>query len=222
MSKSLSFPPLWESRPYLLLESPRPLLSPLGPALLINLPRNWLSQYPIQKFITKTWCQCASVSSVAQSCLTLCDPMDCSTPGSSVHHQLLEFIQAHVHRVGAAIQPSHPLSSPSPPTFSLSQDQGLFKWVSSSYQVAKVLEFQLQHQSFQWIFRTDFLQDVLVGSPCSPRDSQESSPTPQFESINSLARQWAYLLCFLLGLLQFQVFVQIFNPFWVDFVYGRR
>ena len=86
-----------------------------------------------------------------------------------------------------AIQPSHPLSSPSPSAFNISQHQDLFKWVSSSHQVAKVLELQLQHQSFQWIFRTDFLQDRLVGSPCSPRDSQESSPTPQFKSINALA-----------------------------------
>ena len=79
------------------------------------------------------------------------------------------------------------LLSPSPSAFNLSQHQGLFKWVSSSHQVAKVLEFQLQHQSFQWIFRTDFLLNGLVGSPCSPRDSQESSPTPQFKSINSFA-----------------------------------
>ena len=83
-------------------------------------------------------------------------------------------------------QPSHPLASPSPPALNLSQHQGLLKWVSSSHQVAKVLEFQLQHQSFQWIFRTDFLSGGLVGSPCSPRDSQESSPTPRFKSINSL------------------------------------
>ena len=88
-------------------------------------------------------------SSVAQSCLTLCNPMDHSTPGFPVHHQLLEFTQTHVHRVGDAIQSSHPLSSPSPPALNLSQHQGLFKWVSSSHQVAKVLEFQLQHQSFQ-------------------------------------------------------------------------
>ena len=85
------------------------------------------------------------------------------------------------------IQPSHPLPSPSPPDLNLSQHQGLFKWVSSSHQVAKVLEFQLQHQSFQWTSRTDLLYDGLVGSPCSPRDSQESSPTPQFKSINSSA-----------------------------------
>ena len=117
----------------------------------------------------------------------LCDPMDCSTPGLPVHHQLLEFTKTHVHWVGDAIQPSHPLSSPSPRALNLSQHQGLFQWVSSSYQVAKVLEFQLQHQSFQWTLRTDFLSDGLVGSPCSPRDSQESSPTPQFKSINSSA-----------------------------------
>ena len=80
------------------------------------------------------------------------------------------------HWVGDTIQPSHPLLSPSSPAFNLSQHQGLFKWVSSSHQVAKVLDFQLQYQSFQWIFRTDFLSDGLVGSPCSPRDSQEFSP----------------------------------------------
>ena len=96
-------------------------------------------------------------SSVTQSCPTLCDPRDCITPGLPVHHQLPEFIQTHVHWDGDAIQPSHPLSSPCPPTFKLSQYQGLFQWVSSSHQVAKVLEFQLQHQSFQWIFRTDFV-----------------------------------------------------------------
>ena len=84
-------------------------------------------------------------SAVTQSCLILCDPMDCSTPGLPVHHQLPELTQTHVHWVGDAIQPSHPLSSPSPPAFNLSQHQGLFKWVSSLYQVAKVFEFQLQH-----------------------------------------------------------------------------
>ena len=96
-------------------------------------------------------------SSVAQLCQTLCNSRDCSTPGLLVHHQLLELAQIYVHPVGDVIQPSHPLSSPSPPTFNLSQHQGLFQWVSSSHQVAKVLELQLQHQSFQWIFRTDFL-----------------------------------------------------------------
>ena len=96
-------------------------------------------------------------SSVAQLCLTLCDPMDCSTPGLPVHHQLPEFTQIHVRWVSDAIQPSRPLSSPSSSTFNLSQHQGLFQWVSSSHQVAKVPEFQLQHQSFQWIRRTDLL-----------------------------------------------------------------
>ena len=87
------------------------------------------------------------ISSVTQSCPTLCDLMDCSTPGFSVHYQLLELTQTHDHRFSDAIQPSHPLSSPSPPALNLSQHWGLFKWVSSSYQVAKVLEFQLQHLS---------------------------------------------------------------------------
>ena len=83
-----------------------------------------------------------TVSSVTQSCPTLCDPMDFSTPGFPVHHQIPELTQTHVHRVSDAIQPSHPLSSPSLPIFSLAQHQGLFQWVSSSHQVAKVLEFQ--------------------------------------------------------------------------------
>ena len=102
-------------------------------------------------------CAAVQFSSVAQSCPTLCDPMDCSTPGLPVHHQLLEFTQTHVHWVGDAIQPSHPLLSPSPPAFNLSQQKGIFQGVSSLHQVAKVLEFQLQHQSFQRIFKTDFL-----------------------------------------------------------------
>ena len=103
-----------------------------------------------------------------------------------VHHQLPESTQTHVHRVGDAIQSSRPLPSPSP-ALSLSQHHGLFKSVSSSHQVAKVLEFQLQHQSFQRTPRTHLLQNGLVGSPCSPRDSQESSLTIQFKSINSSA-----------------------------------
>ena len=84
-------------------------------------------------------------SSVAQSCPTLCDPVNHSMPSLPVHHQLPESTQTHVHWVGDAIQPSHPLSSPSPPALNLSQHQGLFKWVSSSHQVAKILEFQLRH-----------------------------------------------------------------------------
>ena len=127
------------------------------------------------------------IRSVAQSCPNLCDPMNHSTPGLPVHHQLPEFTQTHVHRVGDAIQPSHPLSSPSPLAPNPSQHQSLFQWVNSSHKVAKVLEFQLQHQSFQRNPRADFLQNGLVGSPCSPRDSQESSPAPQFKSIHSSA-----------------------------------
>ena len=109
------------------------------------------------KTLLGTWTHVTGTqfSSVAQSCL--CNPMDCNTPGLPAHHQLPEFTQTHVHWIRDAIQPSHPLSSPSPPAFSLSQHQDLFRWVSSSHQVAKVLEFQLQQQSFRWIFRTDFL-----------------------------------------------------------------
>ena len=100
--------------------------------------------------------QCYIIGSVTQSCPTLCDPMDCSTPGFPVHHQLLEFIPTHVHLVDDAIQPSHPLLPPSP-AFNPSQHQVLFQRVSYSHQVAKVLEFQL-NQSFQRIFRIDFLR----------------------------------------------------------------
>ena len=128
-----------------------------------------------------------SFCSVAQWCLTLCDPMDGSTPGFPVLHHLPELAQTHDYCDSDAIQPSSPLSSPSPPAFNLFQPQRLFQWVCSAHQVAKVLKLQLQHQSFQWIFRVDFLQDWLVWSPCSPRDSQESSPTPEFKSINSSA-----------------------------------
>ena len=126
-------------------------------------------------------------SSVAQSCLTLCKPMNRSTPGLPVHHQLPEFTQTHIHRVSDAIQPSHPLSSLFPPAPNPSQHQSLFQWANSLHKVAKVLEFQLQHHSSQRTPRADLLQNGLVGSPCSPRDSQESSPTPQFKSINSSA-----------------------------------
>ena len=138
------------------------------------------------------WRYSVQFSSVSQSCLTLCDPMNRSTPGLHVHHQLPESTQTHVHWVGDAIQPSHPLSAPSPPAPNPSQHQSLFQWVNSLHEVAKGLEFQAQHQSFHWTPRTDFLYDVLVGSPCSPRDSQESSPIPQFKSINSSALSFLY------------------------------
>ena len=118
-----------------------------------------------------------------------CDPIDCRTPGFPVLHYLPELAQTHVHWVSDAIQPS---SSVIPFSFNFSQHQGLFQWVGSSHQVTKVLALQLQHQSFQWIFRTDFLQDWLVWSLRSPRDSQESSPTPHFKSINPLALSLLY------------------------------
>ena len=143
-------------------------------------------------WIPKMFIVSVQFSSVTQSCLTLCDPMNRSTPGPPVYHQLPESTQTHAHWVSDAIQPSHPLSSPSPPTFNLSQHQGLFKWVSSSHEVAKVLEFQIQHQFFQWTPRTDLVEDGLRGSPCSPRDSQESSPTPQSKSIDSLVLSFLY------------------------------
>ena len=139
---------------------------------------------------TKVWK--LKFSSVTQSCPTLCDPINHSKPCLPVHHQLPEFTQTHIHQVSDAIQLSYSLSSPSPPALNLSQHQGLFKWVSSSHQVAKVLEFQLQNLSSQWTLRIDLLQDGLVGSPCNPRDSQESSPTPQFKSINSLVLSFLY------------------------------
>ena len=119
----------------------------------------YVEEHPPNFGNTREWVIFSSVqfSSVTQSCLTPCDPTDCSTAGFPVHHQLLEAAQTHVHWVGDAIQPSHPLSSPFPPAFNLAQHQGLFQWVSSSYQVAKILELQLHHQSFQWVFRTDLL-----------------------------------------------------------------
>ena len=113
----------------------------------------------VHKVVIKPEIALSSVqfSSVTQSCLTLCGPMNHSMPGLPVHHQLPESTQTYVHWVGDAIQPSHPLSSPSPPALSPSQHQGLFQWVNSSHHMAKVLAFQLQHQSFQWTPRTDLL-----------------------------------------------------------------
>ena len=121
--------------------------------------------------------QFSSVQSLSRVQLFV-TPMNCSTPGLPAHHQLPECTQTHVHRVSDAIQPSHPLSSPSPPAPNPSQHQSLFRWVNSLHDVAKVLVFQLQHHSLQRNPRADLLQNGLVGSPCSPRDSQESSPAP--------------------------------------------
>ena len=121
-------------------------------------PFHWLSEWSRSGYVTQVMLITEiQYSSVAQWCPTLCNPMGSSTPDLFVLHQLPEFTQTHIHWVSDAIQPSHPLLSPSLPALNLSQHQGLFKWVSSSHQVAKVLEFQLHHQSFQWIFRTDFL-----------------------------------------------------------------
>ena len=114
--------------------------------------------------------------------------MDCSTPSLPVPHHLPEFAQVHVHCIGGAIQPSHPLTPSSPSALNLSQHQGLFQWINGLHQMTKILE--LQHQSFQWIFRVDLPSDWLVWFPCCPRDSQESSPAPQFK---------ASILCLLYG-----------------------
>ena len=121
-------------------------------AFVISLCIEIILQYRVLS--SKTF-QFSSVQSLSH--VRLCNPMDCNTPGFPVHRQLLDLAQIHVHWFGDAIQPPHPLSSPSPPAFTLSQHQGLCQWVSSSHQVAKVLELLLQQQSFQWIFKVDFL-----------------------------------------------------------------
>ena len=133
----------------------------------------------------------SSVQSLSR--VWLCDPMNRSTSGPPVHHQHLEFTQTHAHRVGDTIQPSHPLSSPSPPAPNPSQHQGLFQWVNSSHEGAKVLEFQLQHQSFQSTPRTDLLQDGLVGSPCSPRDCQGILLSHKKKEIQLVVGMWMNL-----------------------------
>ena len=131
-------------------------INPLVPLLYLGLRRPGISA-PWGFHIFYSGRDESKFCSVTRLYLTLCDAMDCSTPGFLVHHQHLELPQIHVQCVSDAIQPSHPLSSPTFPAFNLSQNQGLSQWLSSSHQVAKVLEFQLQHQSFQWIFRIDFL-----------------------------------------------------------------
>ena len=116
--------------------------------------------------------------------------MNHSTGGLPVHDKLPEFTQTHVHQVSDAIQPSHPLLSLSPPAFNLSQHQGLFKWVSSSHQVAKVLSFSFNISPSNE--HPGLISFRMQGSPCSPRDFQESFPTPQFKSINFLALRFLY------------------------------
>ena len=118
---------------------------------------NAIQAYSGQMTTELNWPHSVQFSSVTQSWPTLFNPKNRSTPDLPIHHQLPEFTQTHVHRVGDAIQPSHPLSSPSPPAPNPSHHQGLFQWVNSSHEVAKVLEFRLQHQSFQWTPRTDLL-----------------------------------------------------------------
>ena len=128
-------------------------------------------------------------SSVTQSCPIFATPWTaaCQASLSAISQSLSELAQTHVHWVGGATQPSHPLSSPSPPAPNPSQHQSLFQWVNSLHEVAKILKFQLQHHSLQRNPRADLVHNGLVGSPCSLRDSQESFPTPQFKSINSSA-----------------------------------
>ena len=131
-------------------------------------------------------------SSAAQLGPTLCNPMDYSTPAFPVHHQLLEFAQTQVHQVSDAIQSSHLLPSPSPPAFNLSQHQGFFQRVSSLHQIAKVLELQLKSSVLPMNIQDQSPLEMTGWSYSCPRDSQESSPTPQFKSINSLALSFLY------------------------------
>ena len=135
--------------------------------------------------------QFSQFSSVAQSCPTLWDPMNHSTPGLPFHHQLPEFTQTHAHQVSDAIQPSHPLSSPSPPAPNASQHQGLFQSVNSSNEVAKVLEFRLQHQSFQWLFRLfSFSIDCLMSLQSKGLSRVFSNTTVQKHQFFSAQLSW--------------------------------
>ena len=168
----------------------------------LSLPCKWVPDWGLKMETFATWNQelfilvspwsrhlmfLLQFSSVAQLCPTLCDPMNHSMPGLPVHHQLSEFTQTHIHWVSNTIQPSNPLLSLSPPTFNLIQLLGLFQWVSSPHQVAKVLEFQLQNirpsneYSGLISFRMDWLDLLAV------QGTQKSSPTPKFKSINSSA-----------------------------------
>ena len=143
----------------------------------------------ISFFPTLLWTQFSSVHLVAHSCRTLCDPMNRSTPGLPVHHQFPEFTQTHVHQVSDAIQPSHPLSSPSPPP-PIPPNIRVF----SNESTLRMRWPKYWSFSFSIIPSRADLQKGLVGSPCSPRDSQESSPTPHFKSINSSVLSFLYSL----------------------------
>ena len=131
-------------------------------------------------------------SSVSQSCLTLCDLMDCSMPGLLVHHQLPEFTQTHVHRLGDTIQPLHTLSSTSPPVLNLSQHQGFFPMSQLFASGGQTIGISPSASVLPMNIQDLFPLDGLVGYPCSPRDSQVSSPTPQFKSINSSVLSFLY------------------------------
>ena len=154
----------WDLKPSATLEtSPSALMEAQVLKMFVeSLPATWIRRRrstteTIHCFPQENFCFVLSSVQLFSRVQLFCDPMDCGTSGFPVDHQHPELTQIHVHRVSDAIKPSHPLSSPSPPTFNLFQHQVLFQWVSSSHQVVKVLEFQLQHQSFQRIFRTDFL-----------------------------------------------------------------
>ena len=172
-------------------------------SLTIKMPFKRLWARLLSFVLFSFWCSNNTSSVQLLSHVRLCNPMDCSTPGFPVHHQLLELVQIHVHRVGDAIQPSHPLSSPSPP-FNLSQHQGLFQGASSSHQVAKGLELQLQHQSFQWIsglisFRIYWVelfavQGTLKGLLQCHSSKASSVFEPQFNSIRHLFLYFVLLL----------------------------
>ena len=151
------------------------------------------SQIVGQDWVTNTMHMpvCFYISSVAQLCPTLCYPMDCSTPGFPVHHQLPELTQTHAHRVDDAIQPSYPLLSPSPPAFSLSQHQSLFQWVSSSHQMARVLEFWASASVLPINIQDWFPLGWTGWISLQSKDSQESS-TPQVKSIKSLPLSFLY------------------------------
>ena len=156
----------WRSQISLLLSSLESLLDSRRAQSWAQSLKGFYSQFPLKTLLPGFLHVISSpyqfkfnhFSSVIQSCPTLCDPMNRSTPGLPVDHRVPESTQTHVHLVSDAIQPSHPLSSPSPPAPNPSQHQGLFQWVNSSHEVAKVLEFHLQHQSLQWTPRTDLFR----------------------------------------------------------------
>ena len=152
MRMNLGFKPQSALRGYM--DEQQDLTATVALSILRHLRRNKRSTVvnTLTKMRIKMWFSSVQLLSRVR----LCNPMDCGTTGFPVHHQLLELAQTHVHWVGDPIQPSHPLLSPFP-ALNLLQHQDLFKWVSSSHQVAKVLEFQLQHHSFQWTPRTDLL-----------------------------------------------------------------